>query len=126
MACNEVPVDLCRTQGDDGDFVFIWTTRSQDGEGVITEVPVDLTGGAAYMVFADCGDLVLSLDGVIAAPETGEIRFEITAADTDTLIGTATRRRVLYYDIEYVSGSGDKSTLLFGTYTVKADKARRS
>ena len=120
-------VELCRYVGTDKDLVTRWAVKSvDDTTGVITENPVDLTGGFGYLVISDsANNKLLEIVAEIQNPTEGEIRFAITAAHTVALFGDAFSKRALWYDVEFVNSTSKSTTLIAGDFILTADKSKR-
>jgi len=100
--------------GDDRDFIV----RYKDDKGVA----IDLTGFTAKMQLKQdpCGAVALEIVGVIAAPQTGEIIFPFTGAETQGLIIDCLTTCYLY-DVELTQPSAGILTILRGVVRVEED-----
>lgn len=90
------------------------------------ETPINLTGYTARMQVRPTvqsntvlASLTTELGGIVLTPATGEIKLELSAAQTNALpAGRAV------YDLELISGLGFVTRLVEGSFTVKPQVTR--
>ena len=107
-----IPVNICFSRGDTKRFTF---TLSISGS------PVDLTGASALLTVdtspspADAVNNLFVLTGVIAAPLSGVIEFQMSAVQADQ---TPSK---YFFDVQLTDGSGDIQTIIKGDYIFAQD-----
>lgn len=116
-------------QGDTTPLLIKWLSSTEQIDGAPKLEPIDLTDGTAVLsIIKNISEgVILEVDGVIADPLTGEIRFPFTKEQTRKLLGTTFNRNVLRYDIEFRQDETTKdniTSLLYGTLTVDGDITR--